>query len=79
MRHKAALLACLMLSASLAEAQRNLAGTAELRLALDKLQVLGSVLYIGAHPDDENTALMAYFARGRLLRAAYLSLTRGEG
>jgi LmbE family N-acetylglucosaminyl deacetylase len=79
MRRKTALLAYLLLTAMAAVAQRNLAGTSELRTALDKLQVLGSVLYIGAHPDDENTALMAYFARGRLVRTAYLSLTRGEG
>jgi LmbE family N-acetylglucosaminyl deacetylase len=52
---------------------------AELRLAVDKLSVLGSVLYVGAHPDDENTALLAYLARGRLVRTAYLSMTRGEG
>ena len=37
------------------------------------------MLLIGAHPDDENTALLAYFARGRNARTAYLSLTRGEG
>lgn len=47
--------------------------------ALEKLRVLGSVLYIAAHPDDENTALLAYFACGRQLRTAYLSLTRGDG
>jgi len=34
---------------------------------------------IAAHPDDENTALLAYFTRGRHVRTAYLSLTRGEG
>ncbi len=34
---------------------------------------------IAAHPDDENTALLAYFARGRSMRTGYLSLTRGEG
>ena len=53
--------------------------SAELQLALDKLQVLGSVLYIAAHPDDENTAALAYFSKGRKLRAAYLSMTRGGG
>jgi LmbE family N-acetylglucosaminyl deacetylase len=37
------------------------------------------VLYIAAHPDDENTELIAYFARGRNYRIAYLSLTRGDG
>ncbi|MBI1807333.1 MAG: PIG-L family deacetylase [Ignavibacteria bacterium] len=52
---------------------------AELQLALKKLTVLGSVLYIAAHPDDENTALLAYLAKGRHIRAAYLSTTRGEG
>ena len=52
---------------------------AELELALERLQVLGSVLHVGAHPDDENTALLAYLARGRKLRAAYLSVTRGDG
>lgn len=46
---------------------------------LEKLRVVGSVLYIAAHPDDENTAMLAYFARGRQLRTAYLSLTRGDG
>ncbi len=46
---------------------------------LDKLNVTGSVLMIAAHPDDENTALLAYFARGRKMRTGYLSLTRGEG
>jgi len=34
---------------------------------------------IAAHPDDEHTAVLAYFARGRHMRTAYLSLTRGEG
>ncbi len=34
---------------------------------------------LGAHPDDENTAVIAYFARGRHMRTAYLSATRGEG
>lgn len=52
---------------------------AELLLALRKLTVLGSVLYVGAHPDDENTALLAYLSKGRLFRTAYLSITRGDG
>ena len=52
---------------------------AKLKLALEKLNVLGSVLYIAAHPDDENTGLMAYFSEGRKYRSAYLSLTRGSG
>ena len=59
--------------------QRNISGTPEIELALHKLNVLGSVLMIAAHPDDENTAVLAYFARGRSMRTGYLSLTRGEG
>lgn len=50
-----------------------------MELALHKLNTLGSVLMIAAHPDDENTALLAYYARGRSVRTGYLSLTRGEG
>ena len=60
-------------------AQRELAGAARIQQALDRLNVLGTVLMIAAHPDDENTALLAYLARGRKFRTAYLSLTRGEG
>ncbi|HVF50693.1 MAG TPA: PIG-L family deacetylase [Pyrinomonadaceae bacterium] len=51
----------------------------ETQLALRKLTVLGSALYVGAHPDDENTAMLAYLSDERLLRAAYLSITRGDG
>jgi len=52
---------------------------AELAQDLDRLQVLGSVLYLAAHPDDENTELLAWLSRGRKLRTSYLSLTRGGG
>ena len=51
----------------------------EILLNLKKLNVVGSVLYIAAHPDDENTLLLAYMAKDRLVRTAYLSLTRGDG
>lgn len=40
---------------------------------------IGTVLHVGAHPDDENTQLITYLSRGRGYRAAYLSLTRGDG
>ncbi len=52
---------------------------AQIQLALAKLGVAGSVLYVAAHPDDENTGLLAYLASGALVRAGYLSLTRGDG
>jgi len=46
---------------------------------IKKLNVLGSVLYVAAHPDDENTRLLAYLANQKLYRTAYLSMTRGDG
>ncbi len=52
---------------------------AEIQLALKKLNVLAGALYIGAHPDDENTGLIAYLSHGALANTAYLSLTRGDG
>lgn len=53
--------------------------SADIFLQLKKLKVLGSVLYMAAHPDDENTRLLAWLARERLYRTGYLSLTRGDG
>ncbi|TWF42654.1 LmbE family N-acetylglucosaminyl deacetylase [Chitinophaga polysaccharea] len=52
---------------------------ADIRLQLKKLDTLGSVLYIAAHPDDENTRLLGYLAKEKLYRTGYLSLTRGDG
>ncbi|RYZ22231.1 MAG: PIG-L family deacetylase [Chitinophagaceae bacterium] len=53
--------------------------SADIYLGLRKLNVLGSVLYLAAHPDDENTRLLAYLAKDRMYRTGYLSLTRGDG
>lgn len=53
--------------------------SADIYLGLRKLNVLGSVLYVAAHPDDENTRLLTYFSKERLYRTGYLSLTRGDG
>jgi len=74
--------AVLLLATSLASADprpREVMNAAEIRLALRKLNVLGSALYVAAHPDDENTALLSYLSKGRLVRTAYLSVTRGDG
>ena len=62
-----------------AGAQFVLSGTSELQESLEQSQVLGSALMIAAHPDDENTAVLAWLARGRHIRTGYLSLTRAEG
>lgn len=53
--------------------------SSELLLAIKKLGVTGSVLYIAAHPDDENTRLLAYLAKEKKYKTGYLALTRGDG
>src|ERR1700760_1499861 len=53
--------------------------SADIFLRLNKLNVLGTVLYVAAHPDDENSRLIAYMAKDRLYRTGYLSMTRGDG
>ena len=55
------------------------ATSGDIQQGLRRLNVLGSVLYIAAHPDDENTLLLTYLHNERNLRTAYLSLTRGDG
>ena len=51
----------------------------ELHAAIQKLGVLGSALYIAAHPDDENTRMIAYLANVEKVETAYFSITRGDG
>ena len=58
---------------------QELLNSSEIKIALNKLNTLGTVLYIAAHPDDENTAFLTYFNYGKNLRTGYLSLTRGDG
>jgi len=53
--------------------------SAEIHAAIKKLNFLGSVLYVAAHPDDENTRLISYFANEVKAHTTYLSLTRGDG
>lgn len=72
-----ALLACFC-TAALAQQSPQM-NAAEIRQGLEKLNVLGSVLYFAAHPDDENTRLIGWLAKEKLYRTAYLSLTRGDG
>jgi LmbE family N-acetylglucosaminyl deacetylase len=52
---------------------------AEIYNQIQKLNFLGTVLYIAAHPDDENTRLISYMANDVHARTGYLSLTRGDG
>ena len=73
-----ALLCLFMLSNLNAQNPRSYTSS-ELLAQIKKLNVVGSVLYIAAHPDDENTRLLAYLANEKMYRTGYLSLTRGDG
>jgi len=53
--------------------------SSEILHEMKKLNVLGSVLYMAAHPDDENTRLLAYMSKARQFRTGYMSMTRGDG
>ena len=53
--------------------------SAEIYSKIEKLHFLGSVLYVAAHPDDENTRLISFMANTQKARTGYLSLTRGDG
>src|SRR5437899_1689691 len=72
----ALLVAALALSPSLAPAQPD---AARLARQIERLSAGGRVLYVAAHPDDENTRLLAWLAQVKKLRVAYLSITRGDG
>jgi len=73
-----ALLLCLTFTNLHAQAPQKL-NAAEIHQAIKKLNFLGSVLYIAAHPDDENTRLISYLSNELHARTGYLSMTRGDG
>ncbi|WP_031527611.1 PIG-L family deacetylase [Dyadobacter crusticola] len=60
-------------------AQNPSLSSSEIFQNVKKLNVLGSVLYIAAHPDDENTLMLSYLSKDQMVRTGYLSLTRGDG
>src|SRR2546423_14597777 len=68
----------LLVGSGLSRADERPAG-ADVLQQLRSFATMGSVLYIAAHPDDENTRVITYLARGRGYRTAYVSLTRGDG
>ena len=73
------LFACLFLTVGAIKAQTTPLNAAEIAAGFDKLKIKGAVLYIAAHPDDENTRLLAYLAKEVKVSTGYLSLTRGDG
>lgn len=73
------LAACLLQTIAAWAQPSPVMNAADIKLRFKKLDTLGSVLYIAAHPDDENTRLLGYLAKEKLYRTGYLSLTRGDG
>ena len=72
-------LAGLLVFAVLQAQPQKMMNAADIQLALKKLNTVGTVLYVAAHPDDENTRLLGYMANEKCLRTAYLSMNRGDG
>src|SRR5258708_5992031 len=70
MRRQAIVLTLLLSCVSL-QAQKDVSGAARVRTSLEKLQRLGKILHIAAHPDDENTAFLALSALGWKYQTAY--------
>jgi LmbE family N-acetylglucosaminyl deacetylase len=68
-----------LISASLFSQKPEKPSAVQLFHQIEKLNFLGSVLYIAAHPDDENTKLISYLSNEKHARTGYLSLTRGDG
>ncbi|HEY0743892.1 MAG TPA: PIG-L family deacetylase [Chryseosolibacter sp.] len=69
----------LLLAPFFTVAQTSQPSASQIKLKLKKLNFLGSVLYVAAHPDDENTRVITYLSNEKLASTAYLSLTRGDG
>ncbi|MNJ94977.1 Mycothiol S-conjugate amidase [compost metagenome] len=69
----------ILFSYSFCFAQPKKPSSAEIYNKLEKLNFLGTALYIAAHPDDENTRLISFLANDVKARTGYLSLTRGDG
>lgn len=53
--------------------------SSEIYEKVQKLNFLGTVLYVAAHPDDENTSMISHFSNNSHARVGYISLTRGDG
>ena len=69
----------LIVTVSLFAQQPRTLSSTEVYEGLEKMQFLGSALYVAAHPDDENTRMIAYLSNEVRAQTAYLSLTRGDG
>ncbi|CAM4327552.1 PIG-L family deacetylase [Zobellia nedashkovskayae] len=80
MRYFLAFFAGILLCSNITNAQKPVQqSSSDIYHSLEKLNFLGTALYIAAHPDDENTRLISYLSNETKARTGYLSLTRGDG
>ncbi len=80
MRHLLVLFVCILFTPSISVSQApKKSSSTDIYHSLQKLNFLGTALYIAAHPDDENTRLISYLSNNVKARTGYLSLTRGDG
>src|SRR5690625_6095066 len=73
------LLVLILFAYSLAAQQQKDFSSAEIYKKIEKLNFLGTVLYVAAHPDDENTSMISYLSNYSNARVGYLSINRGDG
>jgi LmbE family N-acetylglucosaminyl deacetylase len=78
-RFSLSILAFLLISISIFAQSPPKLSSNQIYEKIQKLNFIGTALYIAAHPDDENTRLIAYLANNEKARMGYLSLTRGDG
>lgn len=78
-RHSLIIFICAIFCGILHAQQPVKPSTTDIYQSIQKLNFLGSVLYVAAHPDDENTSLISYMSNHVKARTAYLSITRGDG
>ena len=79
MKKTIAILSFLLMSLSVFSQKPEKLSSNQIYEKIQKLNFLGTALYIAAHPDDENTRLISYLSNHVKARTGYLSLTRGDG
>ena len=69
----------LVIYSTVSYAQTKQMNTGEILQAMKRLNVVGNVLYVAAHPDDENTLFITWLSKEKMVRAGYIAMTRGDG
>ena len=76
---KKTLITLLVLYSMISFGQTKQMSTGEIIQAMKRLNVVGNVLYVAAHPDDENTLFITWLSKEKMVRAGYIAMTRGDG